>query len=223
MVVLLCEYTTLYTHIMFRILRGANALILTFTGERNMVEINDDTWNRRIDEITVWYEESEEVPEALVEAKPTILAKMNAGSGDMALRQSIWTSVRTDFKILGVDADNLPLSSQRGKPTILDDAEQAFCEQIRNNEDLESTLGALFDICKDYLTNGKRGDNAAFVVDCMTKEDWVASQLAKYADMPKAQFSARIKGETGYTASLVDGVYTRQFVAPPEMGVDEEE
>lgn len=188
-----------------------------------MVEINDDTWNRRIDEITVWYDESEEVPQALIEAKPTILAKMNAGSGDMALRQSIWTSVRTDFKILGVDADNLPLSSQRGKPTILDEEEQAYCEQIRNNEDLESLLGALYDICSDWLTNGKRGDNAAFVVDSMTKNDWVASQMAKYADMPKAQFSARIKGESGYTASLVDGVYTRQFVAPPEMEVDEEE
>ena len=223
MVVLLCEYTTLYTHNMFSILRGANALILTFTGERNMVEINDDTWNRRLSEITVWYDESEEVPDALIEAKPTILAKMNAGTGDMALRQSIWTSVRTDFKILGVDADNLPLSSQRGKPTILDEAEQAFCEQIRKNEDLESLLNALYDICSDWLTNGKRGDNAAFVVDCMTKEDWVASQMAKYADMPKAQFSARIKGETGYTASLVDGVYTREFVAPPEMEVDEEE
>ena len=223
MVVLLCEYTTLYTHNMFSILRGANALILTFTGERNMVEINDDTWNRRLSEITVWYDESEEVPDALIEAKPTILAKMNAGTGDMALRQSIWTSVRTDFKILGVDADNLPLSSQRGKPTILDEAEQAFCEQIRKNEDLESLLNALYDICSDWLTNGKRGDNAAFVFDCMTKEDWVASQMAKYADMPKAQFSARIKGETGYTASLVDGVYTREFVAPPEMEVDEEE
>ena len=188
-----------------------------------MVEINDDTWNRRITEITVWYDESEEVPEALIEAKPTILAKMNAGSGDMALRQSIWTSVRTDFKILGVDADNLPLSSQRGKPTILNEAEQKYCESKRDNEELRGALGTIFDICSDYLTNGKRGDNAAFVVDSMTKDDWVASQLAKYADMPKAQFSARIKGETGYTASLVDGVYTRQFVAPPEMEVDEEE